>query len=64
MHLKEDDRGFSFSNSEQILDMRLNPEMQGVKASDLLNALDQTQLTHLFEKVLSHNESKESQVGL
>lgn len=58
LHLKEDDRGFSFSNSEQILDMRLNPEMQGVKASDLLNALDQTQLTHLFEKVLSHNESK------
>lgn len=58
LHLKEDERGFSFSNPEQNLDMRLNPEMQGVKASDLLNALDQTQLTELFEKVLSHNESK------
>lgn len=58
LHLKADERGFSFSNPEQDLDMRLNPEVQGVKASDLLNALDQTQLTQLFEKVLSHNESK------
>lgn len=58
LHLKKDDRGFSFDSPEQDLDMRLNPEVQGVKASDLLNALDQTQLTHLFEKVLSHNESK------
>lgn len=58
LHLKSDDRGFSFSDPDQDLDMRLNPEVQGVKASDLLNALDQTQLTHLFERVLSHNESK------
>ena len=58
LHLKEDERGFSFSNPEQNLDMRLNPEMQGVKASDLLNALDQTQLTTLFEAVMSHNEAK------
>lgn len=58
LHLKLDTRGFSFSNPDQELDMRLNPELQGVKASDLLNALDQTQLTALFEQVLSHNESK------
>lgn len=58
LHLKEDERGFSFSSPDQDLDMRLNPDVQGVKASDLLNALDQTQLTHLFEKVLSHNEAK------
>lgn len=58
LHLKEDERGFSFSNPDQDLDMRLNPETQGVKASDLINALDQTQLTHLFERVLNHNESK------
>ncbi len=58
LHLKEDERGFSFSNPEQDLDMRLNPETQGVKASDLLNALDQTQLTHLFERVLSRSEAK------
>lgn len=58
LHLKEDTRGFSFEAPEQELDMRLNPEQQGVKASDLLNALDQTQLTNLFEAVLSHNEAK------
>lgn len=58
LHLKQDTRGFSFESPEQELDMRLNPETQGVKASDLLNALDQTQLTHLFEAVLSHNEAK------
>ncbi len=58
LHLKDDARGFSFSNPDQDLDMRLNPDVQGVKASDMLNALDQTQLTQLFEKVLSHNESK------
>ncbi|MEK7472833.1 MAG: 16S rRNA (cytosine(1402)-N(4))-methyltransferase RsmH [Patescibacteria group bacterium] len=58
LHFKDDERGFSFSDGEQDLDMRLNPEIQGVKASDLLNVLDQTQLTQLFEKVISHNESK------
>ena len=58
LHLKEDTRGFSFESPEQELDMRLNPETQGVKASDLLNVLDQTQLTHLFEAVLSYNEAK------
>lgn len=58
LHLKDDLRGFSFESPEQELDMRLNPETQGVKASDLLNVLDQTQLTHLFEAVLSHNEAK------
>ena len=58
LHLKEDERGFSFGNPDQDLDMRLNPDTQGVKASDLLNVLDQTQLTSLFEKVLSHNEAK------
>ncbi len=58
LHLKEDVRGFSFESVKQNLDMRLNPEVQGVKASDLLNALDQTQLTHLFEKVVNKNLAK------
>lgn len=58
LHLKEDERGFSFDNPDQELDMRLNADVQGVKASDLLNVLDQTQMTKLFEKVLSHNEAK------
>lgn len=58
LHLKDDVRGFSFESPDQNLDMRLNPETQGVKASDLLNALNQTQLTQLFEKIMSHHESK------
>ena len=59
LHLKNDDRGFSFSDSTQNLDMRLDPEKQGVKASDLLNALDKTQLTNLFSKVLNYQLSKQ-----
>jgi 16S rRNA (cytosine1402-N4)-methyltransferase len=58
LHLKEDERGFSFSDPSQELDMRLNPESQGVKASDLLNALDKTQLTNLFAKILNYTDSK------
>lgn len=58
LHLKEDDRGFSFSDQNQVLDMRLNPETQGVKAADLLNVLDRTQLTTLFSKIMNPTDSK------
>ncbi|WKZ25942.1 MAG: 16S rRNA (cytosine(1402)-N(4))-methyltransferase RsmH [bacterium] len=52
LHLMDDDRGFSFTEGDQELDMRLNPETQGVKASDLLNALNVGQLTEMFNKVM------------
>jgi 16S rRNA (cytosine1402-N4)-methyltransferase len=58
IHLKEDDRGFSFSDSSQLLDMRLDPNSQGVKASDLLNVLDKTQLTNLFAKVVNFTNAR------
>lgn len=58
LHLKEDNRGFSFSNPDEDLDMRLNTETQGVKASDLLNALDKTQLTKLFLSVMKFPDAK------
>ena len=58
LHLKEDDRGFSFTESEQDLDMRLNPESLGVKASDLLNALNVGQLTEMFSKVMNLDLSR------
>lgn len=58
LHLKEDDRGFSFTESEQDLDMRLNPERQGVKAGDLLNALNVGQLTEMFNKVMNLDLSR------
>lgn len=53
LHLKDDDRGFSFSQGEQELDMRLNPKIQGVKAMDLLNVLNVGQLKELFSKVMN-----------
>ena len=48
IHLKSPLRGFSFSNPEADLDMRLYPDSQGVTAKDLLNVLDVTQLTRMF----------------
>ena len=58
LHLKDDNRGFSFTQSEQELDMRLNPDIQGVKAIDLLNALNVGSLTSLFEKVMNRDLSR------
>lgn len=58
LHLKSDTRGFSFSEESQDLDMRLNPEVQGVKASDLLNALNIGQLEKLFSSVMNPGLSK------
>lgn len=58
LHLKDDNRGFSFTQSEQELDMRLNPDIQGVKAIDLLNALNVGSLTNLFERVMNRDLSK------
>lgn len=58
LHLKDDSRGFSFTQSEQELDMRLNPDIQGVKAMDLLNALNIGQLHSLFSKVMDKGLAK------
>lgn len=52
LHLKDLSRGFSFTNPEAELDMRLNKESQGVKASDLLNVLRKDQLIDLFSETL------------
>lgn len=58
LHLKNDNRGFSFTEADQQLDMRLNPEIQGVTAADLLNVLDKTQLTNLFARILKFNDAR------
>lgn len=42
-------RGFSYLEKEELLDMRMD-ERLGVKASDLLNALSVKQLTELFKE--------------
>lgn len=59
LHLKNDSRGFSFTEKDQVIDMRLNPEVQGVTGYDLLNALDRTQLTNLFAKVMKKSQAIE-----
>lgn len=52
IHLKDLERGFSFENGKATLDMRLDTENQGVKASDLLNVLRNDQLEEMFKVTL------------
>lgn len=58
IHLKSIERGFSFDNPDAELDMRLNPDSQGVKASDLLNVLREDQLRQLFGVTLDPGPAK------
>jgi 16S rRNA (cytosine1402-N4)-methyltransferase len=59
LHLKSIERGFSFSNPEAFLDMRLNKEDQGVSGADLLNVLRKDQLEELFSRILDYRNTKE-----
>ncbi|CAN5307677.1 16S rRNA (cytosine(1402)-N(4))-methyltransferase RsmH [soil metagenome] len=52
-HFMDDTRGFSFRNPEADLDMRLDVNSQGLKASDLLNALREDQLKEMFGNNIS-----------
>jgi 16S rRNA (cytosine1402-N4)-methyltransferase len=58
LHLKDLERGFSFANPEAPLDMRINPELEGVKGSDLLNVLREDQLEDLFKITLDPGPAK------
>lgn len=58
IHYLGDDRGFSFSDPDAQLDMRLNKEAQAVKASDLLNSLRFDQLTALFAPITGMREAR------
>jgi len=58
IHLKNLERGFSFENPEADLDMRLDPNTQGVKASDLLNVLREDQIEDLFAVTLEPGAAK------
>src|SRR3989304_5432826 len=51
-------RGFSFSNHDAPLDMRIDPKTQGVTGADLLNGLREDQLTALFGLTLDHGSSR------
>lgn len=57
LQLMDEERGFSFSNTEALLDMRINTDSQGVKALDLLNLLRRDQLLDLFGRVMEGRET-------
>lgn len=56
IQLLSQERGFSFSNPEALLDMRLDKDGQGVTAADLLNGLREDQLKRLFSATLRPNQ--------
>lgn len=58
LHLKSQKRGFSFENPDAPLDMRIDPELQGVRGADLLNVLREDQLRELFEATLDPGAAK------
>jgi 16S rRNA (cytosine1402-N4)-methyltransferase len=58
LQLTSEERGFSFTNPETALDMRIDPESQGVKGADLLNVLREDQLKDLFSRVLDYSSSR------
>jgi len=58
IHYSEIKRGFTFGDESQPLDMRLNPDREEVKASDLLNVLRQDQLKDLFLLGMSESEAR------
>jgi len=57
LQLTDSGRGFSFQNPDAELDMRIDVEMQGVSAADILQILSKVQLRQLFSKVLTFNET-------
>lgn len=58
LQLTSGQRGFSFSNSDAPLDMRINQSIQAVKAADLLNVLSEKHLIKLFAVTLSLNYAR------
>jgi len=58
LHLKDKTRGFSFSNPDADLDMRVDKKNQNIKASDLLNLLREDQLTDMFSVVLDKSQAE------
>ncbi len=50
--------GFSFRDNLALLDMRIDPSTNAVRAADLLNVLREDQLTELFLVVLPYKAAK------
>ena len=58
LQLTSTERGFSFSNPDADLDMRIDQENMGLKASDLLNALRENQLIEVFNQTMDFGEAR------
>lgn len=58
LQLTDDSRGFSFSNPNALLDMRIDKEGQEVTGAILLNALRKDQLEDVFSRVLDLSSSR------
>ena len=58
LQLTSTERGFSFSDPNASLDMRIDPITQQVKACDLLNILREDQLREIFGKVIEYGLSR------
>ena len=59
LQLTSDERGFSFSKRDVELDMRIDKDSMGLKASDLLNALREDQLVEVFLSTMEFGEARE-----
>jgi 16S rRNA (cytosine1402-N4)-methyltransferase len=58
LQLMDEDRGFSFTNPNALLDMRIDKESQEVTGAILLNVLRKDQLEEMFSKVLDISSSR------
>ncbi len=56
--LTDQARGFSFQNPEAVLDIRFDPKVQGIRAMDILNALNKTALQEVFENTYEPYEAR------
>ena len=58
LQLMSEERGFSFANRDADIDMRIDKESMGIKASDLLNALREDQLVEVFLQTMEFREAR------
>ena len=58
LQLTDEERGFSFTNPNALLDMRIDKDSQEVTGATLLNVLRKDQLEEMFSRVLDSSSSR------
>lgn len=58
LQLMDEERGFSFSNPNAVLDMRIDKDSQDVTGAILLNVLRKDQLEKLFSRILDLSSAR------